>query len=152
MQWLQVTEATNRFTFQIIHSWMKSWPGLTVIPPSEICELFWAIFAFTTPFSSWNMVLQPKFFFTAYGTERSQQALTSKLRQLPLEVFHHKNNTFNFFFRNQSAIWTWTHLKIFFSLKLISKGALFASKSDACKVNAYWLITWQVMQTLDYVN
>ena len=43
------------------------------------------------------MVLQPKFFFTAYGTERSQQALTSKLRQLPLEVFHHKNNTFNFF-------------------------------------------------------
>ena len=49
---LQVTEATNGFTFQIINSWMESWPGLTVIPPSEICELFWAIFAFTTPFSS----------------------------------------------------------------------------------------------------
>ena len=40
--------------FQIFNSWMESWPGLTVIPPSEICELFWAIFAFTTPFSSWN--------------------------------------------------------------------------------------------------
>ena len=33
---LQVTEATNGFTFQIINSWMESWPGLTVIPPSEI--------------------------------------------------------------------------------------------------------------------
>ena len=43
----------------------QSWPGLTeipVIPPSETCELFWAIFAFTTLFSSWNMVLQPNFF------------------------------------------------------------------------------------------
>ena len=59
---LQVTEATNGFTFQIINSWMESWPGLTVIPPSETCELFWAIFAFTTLFSSWNMVLQPDFF------------------------------------------------------------------------------------------
>ena len=49
---LQVTEATNGFTFQIINSWMESWPGLTEFPPSEACELFWAIFAFTTPFSS----------------------------------------------------------------------------------------------------
>ena len=104
---LQVTEATNGFTFQIINSWMESWPGLTVILPSEICELFWAIFAFTTPFSSWNMVLQPNFFFTAFGRERSQRALTSKffiicscwikIRQLQLAVFHHKTNKFIFF-------------------------------------------------------
>ena len=25
---------------------MESWPGLTVIPSSESCELFWAIFSF----------------------------------------------------------------------------------------------------------
>ena len=72
---LQVTEATNGFTFQ-------SWPGLTlipVIPPSETCELFWVIFAFTTLFSSWNMVLQLNFFFrAAFGTEWSQRAFTSK--------------------------------------------------------------------------
>ena len=37
------------------------------------------------------------FLFTAYGTERSQRALTSKLRQLQPAVFHDKNNTFNFF-------------------------------------------------------
>ena len=38
---LQVTEATNGFTFLIMNSWMESWPGLTVIPPSvETCELF----------------------------------------------------------------------------------------------------------------
>ena len=47
------------------------------------------------------MVLQPNFCFTAFGTERSQQALTSKffikVRQLQLAVFHHKNNTFKFF-------------------------------------------------------
>ena len=35
--------------------------GLTVIPPLETCELFWANFAFTTLFRSWNMVLQPKY-------------------------------------------------------------------------------------------
>ena len=37
--------------------------GLTVIPPLETCELFWANFAFTTLFSSWNiiMMLQPKY-------------------------------------------------------------------------------------------
>ena len=61
---LQVTEATNGFTFQIINSWMKleSWPRLTVTPPLETWELFWAIFAFSTLFSSWNMVLPPNFF------------------------------------------------------------------------------------------
>ena len=46
---LQVTEATNEFTFQIINSWMESRPGLTVAPPSETCELVWAIVAFTAP-------------------------------------------------------------------------------------------------------
>ena len=35
--------------------------GLTVVPPLETCELFWANFAFTTLFSSWKMVLQPKY-------------------------------------------------------------------------------------------
>ena len=49
-------------TFKIINSWMESWPGLTVIPPSETCELVWAIFAVTTLFSLWNMMLQPNFF------------------------------------------------------------------------------------------
>ena len=51
-----------------------------------------------------------------------------------------------------SAIWTWTYLKIFFSLKLISKETLFAPKFDSRMVNAYWLITWQVKEMLDYVN
>ena len=35
--------------------------GLTVVPPLETCQLFWANFAFTTIFSSWKMVLQPKY-------------------------------------------------------------------------------------------
>ena len=38
---------------------------------------------------------------------------------------------------------------IFFSLKLMSKGTLFAPKFDSRLVNADWLITWQVKQTLD---
>ena len=65
-----------------IHEWNLDLPGLTVIPPSETWELFWAIFAFTTLFSSWNVVLQPIFFYTAFGTERSQRAFTSKLNSL----------------------------------------------------------------------
>ena len=32
--------------------------------PSETCKLFWAIFAFTTLFSSWNMVHQSKNLFS----------------------------------------------------------------------------------------
>ena len=56
---VQVTEATNRFTLQIVNSWLKSWPDLTTIPLSETCELGWAIFAFATLFSSWNMMHQP---------------------------------------------------------------------------------------------
>ena len=66
--WLrvQVTGATNRFTFQIINSWIESWPGLAVIPPSATCELFWAIFAFATLFSLWNIVHQPKNFFHCF--------------------------------------------------------------------------------------
>ena len=47
---LQVTEATNGFAFQISNSWMESWPGLTVIPPSETCELFWASLRFHNTF------------------------------------------------------------------------------------------------------
>ena len=70
---LQVTEATNGFTFQIINSWMESRPGLTVVPPSETCELVWAIFAFTAPCCEiWCSSLI--FFFTAFATERSQRA------------------------------------------------------------------------------
>ena len=42
-------------------------------------------------------------------------------------------------------------LKNFLFLKLISKETLF-EKLDSCMVNAYWVITWQAMQTLDYVN
>ena len=38
---------------------------------------------------------------------------------------------------------------IFFSLKLMSKGTLFAPKFDSRLVNADRLITWQVKQTLD---
>ena len=60
---LQVTAATNGFTFQIINSWLESWPGLTLIPPSETCESFWAIFAFTTLFIWWNQrAFTSKFF------------------------------------------------------------------------------------------
>ena len=51
-----------------------------------------------------------------------------------------------------SAIWTWTYLKIFFYLKLILKETLFAPKFDSSMENAYWLITWQVKETLHYVN
>ena len=124
---------------------MESWPWLTVIPPSETCELFWAIFAFTTPFSSWNMVLQPNFFFTAFGTERSRRALTCKffiicscsikVRQLQLAVFHHKKKHLKTFLG--SAIWT--YLKISFSLLLISKETLFPPKFDSRLVNKHWL-------------
>ena len=59
---LKVIEATNGFTFQIINSWIESWLGSTVIPPSETCQSVWVIFAFTALFSLWNMMLQPNFF------------------------------------------------------------------------------------------
>ena len=44
------------------------------------------------------------------------------------------------------------YLKIFFFLKLISKEKLFPPKFYSRLVNADWLMTWQVKQTLDYVN
>ena len=120
---------------------MDSWPSLTVIPPSETWEWIWAIFAFTTLFSSWNMVLQP----TAFSTERSQQAITCKffiicscsikVRQLQLAVFHHKKKHLKTFLG--SAIWT--YLKISFSLLLISKETLFPPKFDSRLVNKHWL-------------
>ena len=47
---LKVTEATNGFTFQIINSWIESWLGSTVIPPSETGELFWASLRFHNTF------------------------------------------------------------------------------------------------------
>ena len=40
------------------------------------------------------------------------------------------------------------YLKIFFSLKLMSKGTLFTPKFDSRLVNADWVITWQVKQKL----
>ena len=120
---------------------MDSWPSLTVIPPSETWEWIWAIFAFTTLFSSWNMVLQP----TAFRTEWSQQAFTCKffiicscsikVRQLQLAVFHHKKKHLKTFLG--SAIWT--YLKISFSLLLISKETLFPPKFDSRLVNKHWL-------------
>ena len=138
---------------------LESWPGLTVTPFSETWELFWAIFVFTTLFSSWNVVLQHDF-FPAFGTERSQRAFTSKfliicsckikVRQLQRAVFHHKKKKNISKFLLGSAIWT--YLKISFSLKLISKETLFAPKFDSHLVNADWLLTWQVKQTSDYVN
>ena len=85
----QVHVSNNQFTNGIL-TWFDC----------KTCELFWAIFAFTTLSSSWNMALQPKYFFTALGTERSQRAFTSKFfiicscsikaRQHQLAVFHHK--------------------------------------------------------------
>ena len=67
---VQVTEATNRFTFQIMN-------GLTVIPPSETCELFWAIFAFVTLFSSWNMVYQLKKIFSLLSLAQKRTKSTN---------------------------------------------------------------------------
>ena len=66
---LQVTEATNGFTFQIINSWMESRAGLTVVPPSETSEWVWAIFAFTALFNLWNMMLQPNFLCFRHRTK-----------------------------------------------------------------------------------
>ena len=61
------------------------------------------------------MVLQPNFFFTAFGTERSQQALTSKFfiicRAAPASTIWTHLKLFL-----GSAIWTWTYLKIFYFL------------------------------------
>ena len=98
-------------------------------------------------------------FFPVFGTERSQRAFTSKfliicsckikVRQLQRVVFHHKKkDILNFFL----ASTIWTYLKISFSLKLISKETLFAQKFGSHLVNADWLLTRQVKQTLDYVN
>ena len=83
---LQVTEATNGFTFQIIHSWSWSCPGftggLTVIPPLETCELFWANLAFTTLFSSLNTVLQLKYKLYQYDIcplqKKTQQRINNR--------------------------------------------------------------------------
>ena len=75
-----------------------------------------------------------------------------KVRQLQLAVFHHEKKKKHLKFFLGSAIWTWMYLKIFFSLKLISKETLFVPKFDSRLVNADWLITWQVKQTLDYVK
>ena len=93
-------------------------------------------------------VLQPNFVFTAFGTERSQSALTCKffvicscsikVWQLQLAVFHHKNNTFKLFFRKRHV--NMDLLKNFLFTKIDFK-RLFAPKFDSRMVNAYWLIT-----------
>ena len=75
--------------------------------------------------SSLEMVLQPIFFFTSFGTERSQGTAA------PAGSI----SSFNFFLG--SAIWTC--LKIFLFLKLISKETLFWPKFDCRLVNKRWL-------------
>ena len=52
-----------------------SWPGLTVISPSETFELFWAFFAFTTLFSLFDMVLHPQFFFSLLSLQNKVNEL-----------------------------------------------------------------------------
>ena len=51
--------SNNKFMNRIL-----TWFGCNF--PSETCELFWAIFTFTTLFSSWNMVHQSKNFFHCF--------------------------------------------------------------------------------------
>ena len=77
---------TNRFTFQIINLWMEPWHGLTVIPPSETWELFWAIVAFTTLFSSWNMVHQPNLFFVHCFRHRTKVVTKTRNHLKPPET------------------------------------------------------------------
>ena len=79
---------------QWINSWMESSPGLTVIPPSETCELFCAIYAFATLSDSWNMVLQLKFFFTAFSTERSldKNSLLTVMHALVFSKMYYSSN------------------------------------------------------------
>ena len=104
-----------------------------VIPLSETCELFWAIFAFTTPFSSWSMVYQSKNFFTTFSTKWSQQTLpivVNKSTADPAGSISFKQNKHLKIFLG-STIWTWTYLKILFSLKLISKETSFVPKFDS---------------------
>ena len=86
------------------------------------------------------------FFFTAFGTERSQRAFTSNSSSKQYFITHTKN-TFKNCLRERHL----NVLKIFFSLKWISK-EIFPPKFDSRLVNADWLITWQVKQTLDYAN
>ena len=74
---------------------------------------------------------------------RPQTKLLNKGMAAPASSISSQKQQISIFFRNWSAIWTWTCLKIFLSLKLISKETLFAPKVDSCMVNADWLITWQ---------
>ena len=136
--WLQVTEATNRFTFQIINSLMESWPGLSVIPLSETCELVWAIFAFTTLFSLWNMMLQPNYFCFRH------RKLLDKGKAAFLAVFHHKK-TLKFSFRKRHL-----HVLKNFCFPKIDFGErdIIPTKIYYRLVTADWLITWQVKEPL----
>ena len=69
----------NGFTFQIINSWMESWTRFDCNSSFRNLSIILSDLRFHNTFlSSWNMVLQPNVFFTAFSTERSQRAFTSK--------------------------------------------------------------------------
>ena len=99
LKWLQVTEVTNGFTFQIINSWMEFWPGLTVIPPSDTCTIL-SNFCFhsTTVREIWCFSLN--FFSLLLAQNKVNKLLQVPVNsllfaavikewQLELAVFHH---------------------------------------------------------------
>ena len=95
------------------------------------------------------MVLQPFFFFSLLLAQNEVNELLNKGKAAP---FHHqKKKTFEKFFLG-SAIWTWTYLKIFFSLKLISKETLLTHYSYQNLIPVLLTLIDQSRQTLDNVR
>ena len=141
---VQVTEATNGFIFQMINSLNGILTWFDCIPPSQTCELFWAIFAFATLFSSWNKVHQPNYFsLLSVQNEVNELLLVKSLKiKVPQLQLAHTHTHKKFFFRKCHL-----NMDVF-----KNKETLFAPKFDSRLVNSDWLIIWQVKQTLHYVN
>ena len=110
---VQVTEVTNRFTFQIINSQMESWPGLTYCNSSfRNLQIIWSDLCFCNTFQ-FVKYSAPKKFFSLLAVKNEVNELLPvnssficscqiKVQQLPLAVFH------------GSTIWTWAYLKLSF--------------------------------------
>ena len=155
---------------------MESWPGLTEIPSSETCELFWAIFAFTTLFSSWNIVLQRNFFsLLSAQNELSQRAFTSKffiICSCQIKVWYgsisSQKNYLNFFFRKRhlNVLKNVLFPKIYFERDIIPTKVWFLSgicwlannltgQADVrlCKLGGgWWLVKWMYQELFFFLS
>ena len=107
LSFLKIEECLNR-KFHLLKYFLSIYSPTIWMQFDTSCELFWAIFAFTTLFGSWNMVLQPNFFFHCFRHRTKVNELlpvnsllfvaVNKGTATPASSISSQTNTLNIFF------------------------------------------------------